>query len=330
MEENEGEITGWPREKIAIYSVFSTPTQLRVKTHPRHLRLQRCLNALWSDSSSSTEDDHVEPVLYPDAVRIREPGTEFLGLGPHVDGGSLCRWADPEYLRTYDAIFAGRPEEYDPYDMAHRKNANMSMFPGGAQCSVFRGFQGWTALTPAGPGEGTLMLVPDVKVVTAYMMLRPFFKMPEGEDAWRDPEKWEFDDSSWFPGTYRWDSQLLSPASHPHLCLEETLVSIPRVEPGDTVWWHADMCHAVETTHNGSLPASVCYIPACPSTPMNQAYIRQHWKGLVAGVPPEDYKYLDGAGSELILSTLNERKLKGALSLDSISLEGRRGLGEGV
>ncbi len=91
---------------------------------------------------------------------------------------------------------------------------------------------------------------------------------------------------------------------------------------------HAQMCHAVETTHNGAGPASVCYIPATPSTPENLAYIRQHWKDLVAGVPPEDYKYLDGTGSELVLSQQNERKMKGAMSLDDISVEGRRALGE--
>lgn len=172
------------------------------------------------------------------------------------------------------------------------------------------------------------MLVPDIKVVTAYMVLRPFFKAPE-EGDWKDAKKWEIDDESgWFPGAYRWDSQLLSRESHPHLYLEETLMSVPDMEPGDTIWWHTDMCHAVETTHNGSGPASVCYIPAAPSTPANIVYIRQHWKDLVAGVPPEDYKYLDGAGSELVLSQQNERKMKGAMALDDISLEGRRALGE--
>jgi hypothetical protein len=90
------------------------------------------------------------------------------------------------------------------------------------------------------------------------------------------------------------------------------------------------MCHAVETTHNGSGPASVCYIPSAPSTPLNLAYIRKHWKDIVAGIPPDDYKYLDGTGSELVLNEQNERKMKGALSLDGISVEGRRGLGEGV
>jgi hypothetical protein len=240
--DNKNDITGWPAKSVAIYHLYSSPTQLKIKTNPRHLYVQKLLNSIWKDSSCSAaenEEQH-EPVLYPDALRIRQPGQEFLGLGPHIDGGSLCRWADEEYCKTYDAILSGRPEDYDPYEMQNRKNANMSMFPGGAQCSVLRTFQGWTTLTPCKPGEGGLMLVPNVKLVTAYMILRPFFKEPDDGD-WENAEKWNIDETAWFPGTYRWDSQLLSPVSHPHLFLEETLMSIPEMQPGDTVWWHADV-----------------------------------------------------------------------------------------
>ncbi|RDW82988.1 hypothetical protein BP5796_04479 [Coleophoma crateriformis] len=328
---NRDTITGWPAKSVAIYHLFSTPTQLKIKTTPKHLRLQKLLNSLYTDSSCSLEEQEAkyDPILYPDAVRIRAPGQEFLGLGPHIDSGSLVRWSDRSYRQTYAAILSGSPETYDPFDMAHRQYARTDLFPGGAHSSVFRSFQGWTALTKCESGKGGLLLLPDIKTVTAYMILRPFFTAPK-EEEWRDAEKWTIDESGWFPGTYRWDSQLLSRESHPHLCLEETLVSIPDMEPGDTVWWHADMCHAVETTHTGTIPASVCYIPSSPSTTSNLAYIRQHWKDLVAGIPPDDYKYLDGTGSELVLSKQNERELKGALSLDLISAEGRRGLGEGV
>lgn len=90
------------------------------------------------------------------------------------------------------------------------------------------------------------------------------------------------------------------------------------------------MCHAVETTHNGTHPASVVYIPAAPSTPGNKAYIRQYWKDLLSGTPPDDYKYLDGEHDKLVASTINERKMVGALPIESISVEGRRALGEGV
>jgi hypothetical protein len=84
----------------------------------------------------------------------------------------------------------------------------------------------------------------------------------------------------------------------------------------------------VETTHNGQTQASVVYIPAAPSTTSNVAYIRQHWEDLVAGIPPDDYKYLDGTGSELVLSKQNERQMVGALPLETLSVEGRRALGE--
>ena len=47
-------------------------------------------------------------------------------------------------------------------------------------------------------------------------------------------------------------SLLLSPESHPHLRLEECMVSVPKVNPGDTVFWHCDVVHAVEKEHTGS------------------------------------------------------------------------------
>jgi hypothetical protein len=90
--DNRDTITGWPAKSIAIYSIFSSPVQLKIKTNPRHLKLQRRLNSIWKDSSCATAEEQAaqfDPVLYPDALRIRQPGQEFLGLGPHIDGGSL-------------------------------------------------------------------------------------------------------------------------------------------------------------------------------------------------------------------------------------------------
>ena len=47
-------------------------------------------------------------------------------------------------------------------------------------------------------------------------------------------------------------SLLLSHESHPHLRLDECVVSVPKVNPGDTVFWHCDVVHAVEKEHTGS------------------------------------------------------------------------------
>jgi hypothetical protein len=69
------------------------------------------------------------------------------------------------------------------------------------------------------------------------VILRPLFKSPE-DGAWKDSENWELDEAtSSLPGTLR----VLSQASHSHLCLEDTLMSIPEMKVGNTIWWHADV-----------------------------------------------------------------------------------------
>lgn len=224
-------------------------------------------------------------------MRIRPPGVAFRGLGPHIDAGSLSRWADPTYQSVYAAVFSGHPELLDNYDLTARKSADQAKFPGNAHSRVFRSFQGWTALTSAGPGEGSLMLYPNVKWAMAYVMLRPFFRAPECDDDIMDATKWTFDPQSpWFPGTFRANSQLLSPSSHPHLRLPECMVAIPRMNAGDTVWWHADMCHAVEVDHHGDHDASVAYIAATPRTEQNKSYIRAQLEDFLSGAPPEDFR----------------------------------------
>jgi Protein of unknown function (DUF1479) len=59
-----------------------------------------------------------------------------------------------------------------------------------------------------------------------------------------------------FPGTSLVNGQYAglrpTPEFHPHLRLDECLVSVPKVNPGDTVFWHADVIHSVEEEHTGS------------------------------------------------------------------------------
>lgn len=219
--------------------LYNSPMQNTLRSHPSHLKLQRKLNELWKYSDEHTSPD---PLIYLDGIRDRAPGQPFLGLGPHIDAGSFCRWADPTYRKVYDEIFFGRPEDHDAYDLEARKGANQELYKGPAHSTVLRTFQGWTALTPTAPREGTIMIYPNVKTVIAYLLLRPFFRPPKDPDHIMDAEKWTLDDSSgWFPGTMKPESQRLSRSSHPHLRLEECLIHMPEVQPGDTVWWHCDV-----------------------------------------------------------------------------------------
>ncbi|KAF4124833.1 DUF1479 domain protein [Geosmithia morbida] len=315
---NKGKISGWPAETQSIYNLYNSPTQVAMRTHPNELRVQKLLNDLYRDDTGRTS---TEPLSYTDAIRIRPPGQPFLGLGPHIDAGSLARWADPKYRKVYDAIFSGSPEAHDAFDLGVRQDADQFLFPGKAHSVIFRAFQGWTALTPADAGEGTLLLYPDVKRVISYLLLRPFFSPPENGEDVMDYTKWTFDaTSTGFPGTTKPDSQRLSVTSHPHLRLRECMVYIPRMEPGDTVWWHADMCHAVDPDHQGSLDASVAYIGACPTTEINKRYVKSQLEAALAGKPPPDCLGLE----------TDETTLDGYKGFDHVSAEGKAALGFGL
>jgi hypothetical protein len=284
---------------------------MEARTHPRSMALHRALNSLWHDDDDP-EKKFAEPVAYADALRIRPPGIPFAGLGPHIDAGSLCRWGEPEYRKVYDKIWAGRADEFDPYDLTHRKLADPAYYPGAAQSHVLRAFQGWTALTRAGAHEGSLLVYPDVKSLIAYVLLRPFFRPPADNGDLLNAEKWTLDlDDPWFPGVWRHTPQEMSPEPFPHLRMKECLVNIPTMNPGDTVWWHCDvshlaprlhaighiknllqkqMCHAVEVEHKGKGISSVVYVAASPTTDINVQYMRGQLNDFLDGVSPEDFR----------------------------------------
>ncbi|KAK9426120.1 putative DUF1479 domain protein [Seiridium unicorne] len=317
--DNRDKITGWPEAKPAILRLYWSPTQMAIRSHPNHMRVQKELNSWWEDDSGSTSP---EPLVYADAVRIRPPGLPLDGLCPHIDAGNLCRWADTGYVNVYDAIFSGEPQKHKMYDLTRRKDANQALFHEGThQSSVFRAFQGWTALTRAGAGEGSLLLYPSPKLAIAYLLLRPFFMPPSQPNDIMDAAKWKFDaEQSWFPGSSKSGSQLLSDSSHPHLRLKDCLVTIPTMTPGDTIWWHCDMVHAVELEHRGAHDSSVAYIAATPTTPANVRYVKQQLKDFLAGEPLEDFK----AG-------INEKTLKGYVGESVIADDaGRRAMGFGL
>lgn len=308
---NQGRYTGFPRDHPSMYDLFNTPAQNKLRSSPALLQLMRWMNSLWDFSA---EDDATpEPLVYADGFRIRTPKSNFMGLGPHIDAGGLARWGEPSYRAFYSDIFSGHPEKFNCYDMHKRKDANQAFYGGKHPSTVLRAFQGWTALSRNAPREGTIILYPFVAAVTAYVLLRPFFKPPSDPSKIMDADAWVFDpDGSWFPGTQKELGQLLSPSSHPHLHLKECMLPIPALDPGDTVWWHSDvslprglgivtdgvnwltslqMCHAVDPEHLGDEVASVVYIPAAPNTRINRDYARRQYKLMAAGLPPEDFAY---------------------------------------
>jgi hypothetical protein len=76
---------------------------------------------------------------------------------------------------------------------------------------------------------------------------------------------------------------------HPQLELSMTMVSIPRVNPGDMVFWHCDAIHAVDPVHHGQSDSSVFYIPAAPLCQVNVDYLLQQRHCFQHGIPPPDF-----------------------------------------
>ena len=72
-------------------------------------------------------------------------------------------------------------------------------------------------------------------------------------------------------------------------------MGIPRVEPGDTVWWHPDVVHAVEDEHRGQTYSNVLYIGAAPWCEKNARFLSRQAESFLSGrssadFAPEDYE----------------------------------------
>ena len=140
---------------------------------------------------------------------------------------------------------------------------------------MFRTYQGWTALTRQGPRDGTLRLIPIAEGIS-YVLLRAL-----QDDVPED------DLCGAMPG------RALGVSPEWHADLMAGLVSIPEVLPGDTVWWHTDICHAVGDEHSGKEYASVIYIGSAPDCAKNRAYLPKQKEAFLAGRSAPDFAAMD-------------------------------------
>lgn len=96
------------------------------------------------------------------------------------------------------------------------------------------------------------------------------------------------------------------------------MVHIPPVNPGDFVAWHCDTIHAVDRVHQGSSDSSVLYIPVCPLTVDNAAYLRRQRECFLSGAPSPDFGGGEGESNhigrptvEVVPSLMNEEGMRG-------------------
>jgi Protein of unknown function (DUF1479) len=282
--------------KPQIYGIYWSRPQVMARQSESLTRARVFLNKLWKSESDGRV--HFNPELtpvYADRIRRRPPGSASLGLSPHVDGGSVERWLDENFRKVYRHVFSGNWREYDPFDAAYRPD--VQEIPSPAVCSMFRTFQGWTALTRQGKGDGTLQLIP-VANSMMYMLLRSL-QDDVAEDDLCGAE----------PG------RALSVHPRWHAALANGLTSIPLMQPGDAVFWHSDVVHSVEDAHNGDGYSSVMYIGCTVGCAKNTAYLPGQCASFLAGKTPPDFPpdnfEVDfvGRGTEADLTPLGKSQL---------------------
>ena len=253
-----------------IFGVYWSKAQVMARQAQSMAITKRFLNGLWDIHAPAGPEFNPElDYTYADRTRRRAPGDTTLGLSPHMDAGSYERWVDPAFQKIYAPIFNGELDRYDPWKAAYRTQTREFQSP--AVSSMFRTFQGWTALTEQGPDDGTLQLLPVANAI-AYVLLRALQDdVPDTELCLAKPGRALGVDHHWHPD--------LTPG----------IVSIQSVAPGDTVWWHPDVVHAVGQEHHGEDYASVIYIGASPACEKNRAYALRQSQRFLSGQSAPDF-----------------------------------------
>lgn len=353
-----------PPQDPTCFDFFWTPAQVRTRGHPRVLEAQRFAMSLWDNDADDrmairfpiayadrlrihgANVGGVGPDAAANAAEARngDAGSgdsnaeaqravvELLGdfasstVIAQVDNGSLERWEPDGYGRggTYDAVFKGEWEKYDPWDPTFRVSSTPDLYNGYGACSIFRMYQGVVALSTIEPG--LIRLLPSPKLATAYFLLRPFFspktKPPERRegpewDTFLDASNWalERDHSTIIHGAVYGHAQRLTELWHPHLHLRRTLVTIPTLQTGDYIVWHPDLAYHITSNPNvmasraptpppmadgdgpSGRPVSILvYVPAAPLTQTNALYLARQRKTFLRGHPSPDF---DSTGSGL-------------------------------
>ena len=282
--------------KPQIMGLYWSKAQMEIRHSENMLKVKKWLNNLWIYKNDEYEVfDPSKELSYADRVRRREPGDNTLGLSPHCDAGSVERWSDDYYQKIYKDIFSDNFLKFNPFDAKYRDKT--TEFESPAVAHVFRTFQGWTALTEQGPNDGTLQLIPISKAM-AYILTRALLD---------DVPKDELCGSKL--------GKALSVNKEYHSLLLEGLISIPIMKPGDTVWWHPDVVHAVEDKHLGKNYSNVVYVGSTPYCKKNLDYVRKQAKKFLKGESPPDFAAEDF-----------ETNYKGRIKIENLTLLAKKQL----
>lgn len=278
-----------------IYPVYWSIPQVQARQHEHLATTRAFLNSLWRvESEGRRWIDPERDCTFADRIRRRQPGDRSGGLSPHLDAGSVERWLRPAYRRVYRHVIAGELDRYDPFDAAYRPLADEYLAE--EMTSVFRTYQGWVALSEM-DGEGSLELLPIAEAFT-LVWLRPLLDDVAVDDL-----------CGAAPG------RAIAVGERFHDVLLPAVTPIPAMEPGDTVWWHPDVVHAVGAVGSGTQWSNVMYVPASPWCEKNAAYLARQLPAFIIGESPPDYPAehyevdFDGRATPEDLTALGRRQM---------------------
>jgi hypothetical protein len=252
-----------------IFGIYWSKPQVQARQDERMTATRSFMHSLWrSEGEVGTWFDGARDCTYADRVRRRQPGDSSFGLSAHIDSGSIERWLVPAYQDVYRHVFSGDWKRFDPWDAAHR--TEVAEYESTLMCSVFRTFQGWTALSEMQPTDGVLHLIP-ISNAIVYLLLRPLLDDVADDDLLAAR------------------GRALSITDEMYPALTPALTPIPPMEPGDTVWWHTDVIHAVGDVNEGERWGNVMYVAAVPYCDKNAAYLEREKETFLRGESPPDF-----------------------------------------
>jgi hypothetical protein len=152
-------------------------------------------------------------------------------------------------------------------------------------------------MSEQGPGDGTLQLIPIANLM-GWLLLRALQPDVPPDDLC---------------GAKAGKAMPFEPGWHG--AAAAALVPIPKVQPGDTVFWHNDIIHAVEREHRGKGSSNVIYIGAAPWCPKNAAFLPHQAEAFRLGkscpdFAAEDYEVdFEGRATEADLTPLGRKQL---------------------
>lgn len=334
-----------PPENPELYELFWSLAQLNARAHPNMLAAQKfAMSGCWHhhhrhDQQSTTSLSCNFPVTYADRLRMLRKG--FRGsslsldvrkampsrpcsarLGTDGDGQREVNEHNVQHsTRTsiYQEIWSGKWEAYDPWDTSIRASRTGEDQNYSNTSRAFKMFQGIVPLTAGSSDDDPPMRMCSLplKLTIAYSLLRPLFcpqrplKEEKKREAFLDPRNWQRSASR--VGEPPSPPRNLDDTFYPHLQLEQTLIDLPPLHPGDYMIWHPDTIYAppsstspteldtpfssspATSSSRGSIttpppsPSTILYIPACPLTLNNAEYLVHQRRAFLLGYPGPDF-----------------------------------------